>query len=725
MAKQLQAEEVRSAKSPLDEKEQRAEDQRRFMKLAMERFQLCSEAESSTRKASLDDFEFRAGKQWPADILAQRATDGRPCLTMDRLANFTRQVTNEQRQQRPSIQVNPVGDGSDQETAEIEQGICRHIEVQSDAEIAYDNAFEHMCIGGFGYWRNLIDYVPRTFDLEIYIKRIKNPFTVYMDPSAIEPDYSDAKFAFVIEDLTREEYKRQFPNTDLASLVDLNSTGDAPPGWVSKDSVRIAEYWHVEEEERTLLLMEDGQVVDERDIDPDTEWRRVKNERQEFKRKVIFSKINAVEEIETTEWPGQWIPIVRVDGDDIDINGKRYNAGLIRNMKDPQRARNYWVSAATETIALAPKAPWVAAEGQLEGHEPEWKQSNVRNLAVLTYKQTEAGGKPAPPPQRQAVEPPIQAISQMIALSDNDLKAAPGLYDASLGAPGPEQSGKAILARQKQGDVATLNFSDNLARSIRHQGRILLDLIPKVYTAEKVQRIIKPDGAVDHVGIYNSQNGQQDPEALKLKLGMRKVYDIGVGRYDVTVSVGPSFQSKRQEAVAAMMALVQAYPQMVQVAGDLMVRSMDWPGAQEIADRLKKMVPPQLLDDSDETPEVKLQKVQGQLQALTQQHDALTQALNQANQIINTKQVEQQAKVVIAKLQSATQIAVAEIGAKTQNAQVRAQLEADELSQMHDAAHEIALQKDQQAHEADQSQQAQAAQAQQAQQSESAQGAAQ
>lgn len=660
-----------------------------FIRLAKERFKLCAEAEQYNRKEALDDLEFRAGKQWPDDIQNERNMDKRPCLTMNHIPQYIRQITNEQRQQRPAIQVNPVGDGADVDTAEIIQGIIRHIEVNSDADIAYDTAFEHMVTSGFGYWRIVTDYADyKSFDQELCIKRIKNPFTVYFDPAAVEPDYCDARFAFIVEDVPISEYKQQYPNTEAAGLPDFVSIGDEAADWATKDTIRVAEYFHVEEKPQTLVQLSDGTVTD---LESVPEGAQIIRRKSTVERKVIWSKINAIEVIEEQEWPGYYIPIIPVLGDDIDIDGKRHLIGLVRNLKDPQRMYNYWVSSATETIALAPKAPFLVPEGADENHEVEWAEANNRNFSKLTYKAYDEHGRQLPVPQRQIYEPPVQAFNMMTKQADNDLKAGAGIYDASLGQKGPDQSGRAILARQKQTDIATLNFSDNLARSIRFTGKQLIDLIPKIYPAPRVQRIINPDQTVDYRGIYNSENTPNPPMMMHQGQALQKVYDIGVGHYDVSVSVGPSYQSKRQEAVASQLEMAKAYPPLMGIAGDLVVGNMDWPGAKQMAERIKKTLPPQLQDGDDSDPEVRLMKLQSQLQAISQQHEIMAKLLNEKNQIIETKQVEQQTQIEIAKIRAGAQVASAEITAKSQNLRARAQMEADEMQMFHDSAHEVGM----------------------------------
>ena len=646
-----------------EQKPQSVQDDSALISLALERFNRCVESESATRRDALDDLRFSVGEQWPNEIKTQRDLDGRPCLTMNRLPQFIRQITNEQRQQRPAIQVNPAGNAATVDIAEVLSGMIRHIEVRSDAEIAYDTGFECATRTGFGYWRVLTEYVDGdTFDQELKIARIKNQFMVYFDPDSCEPDYSDAQFAFIFQDLGEEEYRGQYPKSHLASLEGAASVGDSARLWHGEDQIRVAEYFYVVKEKHTIAQLKDGSIVSDKHVVLAT--LDVVKTREVVEPTVKWAKINAVEALEKRDWPGKWIPIIPVLGDDQDVDGQRYLAGIVRDAKDPQRMYNYWISSATETIALAPKAPFVAAEGQLEGHEQEWADSNRKNLAVLLYKPKDVAGQAVPPPQRQSFEPPIQAMGVMIRQADNDLKATTGIYDASLGNKGPDESGKAILLRKKQADVSTMNFSDNMARSIRHTGRILLDLIPKIYDAPRIQRIVAVDGTADKAVVHNSSvsgmtNEQvgQDPELAAIG----KVYDIGTGLYDVTVDVGPSYQTKRQESAESIMSLVNSYPSIMGIAGDLLVSSMDWPGAKQIAERLKRALPPSMLDDDDTDPKVQVQKLTAQLNQLMQQHQAVVQELNKASNVLLTKRLETESRERISAMSNQTQLIAAQV----------------------------------------------------------------
>lgn len=652
-----------------------------FLRLAKERFHLAAEAETETRRDSLEDLKFYAGDQWPAQIVADRSLAGRPCLTINRLLHPLHQVINDQRQSRPSIQVNPVGNGADVDTAQIFQGLVRHIEVASDAEVAYDTAFQCAVIGGLGYFRVITEYAEEELaanasaaemnDQEIRIKPILDPFTVYFDPTCQERDYSDAKFAFVIEDLTREQYKEKYPTSEVAGLPDFRSIGDGERGWFQNSLIRTAEYWWVETTRRTKVALVDGKTAYDDEIPEDAQIAQRNGEpitREVTVRRVRSAIINAREILVGSNqppfgkpWAGKWIGIIPVLGEELIIDGKRKLFGIVRYAKDPQRQYNYMRSALVEAVALAPKAPYIAEEGQLENHEEEWRDANVRNFAVLKYKKQSVDGKPVPPPQRNFGEPPIMAIATAISEADQDLKATTGIYDPSLGQRGPQESGRAIIALQKQGGVANFGYIDNLARSIRHLGRLLVDLGPKIYDRSgRVVRIVKPDQTNEIVTL--NQPFEKQPGSGEMKL-----YDLNAGKYDITISVGPGYESKRQEFVQSVLQLVQTAPQIAQLIMDLVVRHMDWPGAAEIADRLKKMLPEQLQEKEPQPGQAQIPpEFQQKMEALLQQHAALTEQLNQANSVIESRRMELESRERIAAVQEQTKLLVAELKAQSQ-----------------------------------------------------------
>jgi hypothetical protein len=569
-------------------------DDAAFLAKMRQRFQIASEALTEIHASALSDWSFRLGEQWDEKIKADRAADGRPCYTINRLPQFLRQITGEQRKNRPAIQISPIGDGSDVETAEIMQGVVRHVERISNADEAYDTAFDHMLTGGFGYFRIVTDYVDGdSFDQEIKIVREPNSFAHFPDPRAKEVDYSDARFWFVTDQMDRDDYIAEYGESALAGAEDWGSLADQAPSWIERDSVRVVEYFWIESKEETV--------------------KKGDKSRTKTTKSVHWCKTNGVEILDESELPGEYIPIVPVLGEEITVKGRKHLIGLVRYAKTPAQLYNLWQSAMAETIALAPKAPYLVTETQIEGYEELWDQANSANLPYLPIKvDKNAPGWPA----RQFGEPPIQAITGAIAHADNDLKSTTGLYDASLGAPGPEQSGKAILLRKQQGDAATFGFQDSMTRAIKHAGRIILAWIPVVYDQPRVIHIILPDGTSQATRINTPF---ADPQ------GLAKCFDLTAGRYDCAISSGPSYMAAREEAAASIMQLVQAEPSLMGIVGDLLVKNFDWPMAKEISDRLKKMLPPALQDGADAAGQQAVAQLQ-QAQALIQQ---LTQTVHQ------------------------------------------------------------------------------------------------
>jgi len=634
----------------------------KILKEAHARFTLAEEAESEIRRASLDDLEFSAGKQWPENIKYERERDGRPCLVINKIPQFIQQITNDQRQNRPAIKVYPVDDQADIDTAKIIQGLVRHIEYNSNAEAAYDTAFESAVRGGFGYFRIITQYVdPKSFDQEILIKRIRNPFSVFFDPYAHEPDGSDANFAFVTEDLSHEAYKALYPNSKLMSQGEWEATGNNSPAWMPGGSARVAEYFYKENKEEVIVLLNNGQTILKSQL-PEVmpEGIEVLKERTTQIPKICWVKLNACEILEKTEWLGIYIPIVPVYGSELDINGVRSLEGIVRNSKDPARMYNYWTSAETEAIALAPRTPFIAAEGQLEGYEKDWETANRRNHSVLIYKPTDIKGTAVPPPQRNAFEPAVQAITQARMMASEDIKATTGIYDASLGNRSNETSGVAIQRRNVQAQTSNFHFIDNLTRSLRHAGRILIDLIPKIYDTPRAARIVAEDGEQKVVKL--NQPFEEN--------GKRMLYALDAGKYDVTVDVGPSFQTKRQEAVASMLEMTKSVPQVMQVAGDLLVKNMDWPGAQDIAERLKKTLPPGLIDDPKAQAQQIPPQVQAQMQQMSQMVEQLTGKLHELNEEREQKliEIESKERIEFKKLDTQVAIKLAELDAKDSHA---------------------------------------------------------
>jgi hypothetical protein len=597
---------------------------------AIKFLQFANEADQMNRSEALEDLKFAAGDQWPVEIQNSRVLEARPCLTVNKVDAYCRQLTNQMRQQRPRIKVHGMNNQSDARMAEILQGICRHIENHSDADQAYDKAGDFAVRMGWGYWRVTTDYVrDDSFDQEIYIKAIDNPFTVYFDPNSVMPDGSDAETVLITTVISKDNFRKMYPDAETEQGFTMRGTGDTNPEWVMKEDIRLAEYFYTERKAIKVHLLSDGSSVKADDLPPqevlDLAGITIVETRNSFEKKIKWCKLTSMEVLEEGEWAGKYIPIVPVFGQETVVENKKKKFGIVRMAKDPQRMYNFWQTSLTESVALAPKAKWLLAEGQDEGHENEWAMANIKSMPVLRYKQKDIDGQPAPPPQRLQPEPPPAGIMAAAQSMTTDLMQVVGIFDPSQ-LPQGNISGKALQGQQQQVDMTNFHYYDNLTRSIRQTGRIILDLVPKIYDRERVLRIIGDDGKPEILTI--NQYGQDEEGIDKI------LNDVTVGEYDVVMDTGPGYNSKRQEAVDSMMALFAADPTLIQQAGDLLVRNMDFPGAETIADRLAVNNPLAKVDDKSKVPP----RIQMELQQLQAQNQQAQQAIQQLQMVIQQRQ---------------------------------------------------------------------------------------
>jgi hypothetical protein len=596
---------------------------------AKEAFQRALECETDNRKDALDDVKFaRLSEQWDESVKRQRQLEGRPCLTINKLPAYIRQVVNDSRQNKPAVHCHPVDSNSDKDTADILNGLIRNIEYTSNADVAYDTALENAVTMGFGYWRINIDYAhDDTFDKDLLIERIANPFAVYGDPDSTAADSSDWNCAFVTELINKDEFEAKYKDKKAVDWFNDGYTQLNAP-WVEDENVLVCEYWKREEVLRQIVMLSDGSVVD---ADIYSQHREiydalgivVTNQREVKSHKVMQYILTGAEVLESNEWAGRYIPIVPVYGDEINVEGKRYFRSLIRDAKDSQRMFNYWRTTSTEMIALAPRTPWVGKKGAFNSDIDKWSTANTQSHAFIEYDGME-------PPMRQPYPAPAAGIIQEAMNASDDIKAIIGIFDAGMGAQGNEISGKAILARQRESDTSTFHFIDNLSRAIRHTGRILVDLIPSVYTGQRIIRVLGEDKKPQNVPL-----GQpvQTPD------GMERVYDLTVGKYDVTVEVGASYTTKREQAAEQMLELLRVMPSVAPIISDLMVKNLDWNGAEEIADRLALMLPPEIKGQNPQAQALQ-QQFNQQMQMMQQQLQATQAQLSQASQQLQALQLD-------------------------------------------------------------------------------------
>lgn len=585
---------------------------------ALEQFALAQESESENRARFVDDMRFaRLGEQWPDSVRISREREGRPVLTINRMPSFARQVVNDSRQNRPSIKVHPVDSNADPKTAEVISGLIRNIEVTSNADVAYDTAVENAVYGGWGYIRIATDYAhDDSFDMDICIKRVVNPLTVYGDPSSQEADSSDWNFAFVTELLDEEEFERTYKGADAKSF-DADAHDDHNKG----EQVRIAEYWQREEVPTKLLRLSTGLILPLERFKENAEifaaaGVQVVGERDSKTHKVAQRILSGAEVLKETAWAGRFIPVIPVYGEEVHIEGKRYWKSMMHDAKDAQRMLNYWRTASTELVALAPKSPWIGPKGFANADVNKWATVNTKTYDYLEYNGPVA-------PQRIPFTGPDGGSLQEALNASDDMKSITGIYDASLGARSNETSGRAIMARQREGDVGTFHFQDNLSRAIRHCGRILIDLIPAVYTGPRVVRVMGEDRKPQNVQV-NQEMPRED--------GSMEILDLTAGKYDLTVSAGPGFTSRREEAANQMTEFIRVFPAAAPALGDLLAKNLDWPQADEVAKRLQAMMPPQM-----QGQDPRMQQAQ---QAMQQMQQVIGQLKQQLQQMQSDKQVE-------------------------------------------------------------------------------------
>lgn len=707
-----------------------------FLQTALSRWRTVDTAEGggkgSMRYEGQVDLQFLNLQQWDPDVEAARG-DSRPCLTIDQIGEPYRQLVGQQRQAKPSIQINPVDNGADLDTAEVFQGLIRHIEITGGAKAARDEAFKSVVAAGWGYYRILTDYdydqsepgqdgtlSASTFDQCIKYQAIENPFVVFRDPACPLHEPEKARFCFVVEDVPLDEFKRKWPSALATSAEAFAATGVQTPEWYPENSVRVADYYYVEETAgQHVVLLEDGRVVSVEFAPPNV---AVLAHRRTVKRTVKLAKITGAQILEGNEvaegeqptegrvWPGQYIPVIPMYGESLVVDGKRTLRGIVRPARDAQRSYNYQVSELVYELALAPKSKVIMAEGQDEGYEDMWRDAPSKAFPTLKYKPTGFGGERDPAPQvahfTDATK--IQALTVAINQFKSDLRSTLSFYDASdPNRKNADQSGRAILARQQSMDAGSVNYKDNYGQALLFEGRVLLDLIPKIYN--RPGRILRIVGLEDETKTDEVAYGQPRKKKAgtgEAARGIPGIFQWGAGRFDVTVSVGASYTTRRQEAADWQLELMKVLPpQMAAAMAPIAVRNMDGPGHREIADRLDRTLPPQIRGEEEPGDP---QAMRQQLQQMQQQGQEMATVIQGLQEAIKTEQVKAQASVQIARdkaaadvqtaqmaaeaaiqlqaMKDATALAVAKINAATKGLVSANEMEVESLALAHEAA---------------------------------------
>lgn len=644
-----------------DQKLLEQDDDSTIINEAVERFKYALSWENDARKNWLEDFKFANGDsynlyQWPHDIRAGREVDSKPNLTINKVRQHNLNIINDARQNKPSLKTRPVSDEASYDAAQVIDGIFRHIEYQSKAQVAYDTATSFQVQAGIGYLRVETAYADdETFDQEIFIRRVRDPLTILMDPDAAEADYSDGRFAFVFEDIPRDKFNLLYPDEAGAIAAGYAmSTLGGPEDFINADHVRRCEYWRRMEVPDELLWLRDEETgrsfyVRKSAISATSKpLLRVALDDPNTKRRSILRSV--VQHfflvgdmiLKRERWAGIYIPVVPVIGEETVIEKKLDRKGHTRAMLDPQRMYNYYSSEGTAQIALQTKTPYVAPAEAIEGYETYWADANNTNLSVLPYNWYSDNAKgPIPPPQRQQGPVASTGILQGMQIASEEVMSVSGQYQSQLGQPSNERSGKAIAERQRQGDNATYHYIDNLAVAIRQIGRICLDLIPKVYDQKRTLRILGEDGSERQVTLDPGGKASYEKRQLKDKEAVEEVFNPGIGKYDVQADIGPSYSTARQEAWNAFVQIAAASPQIMGIVGDLMFKAADFPMAEEIAERFYRTIPPSITGDAPpQAFQQQMEQAQQSIQMLMQQNEQLRAQLEGAAMKLTQKDLQ-------------------------------------------------------------------------------------
>lgn len=577
-----------------------------FLKDMREEYDADIDFDQENRDHALEDKKFTAGEQWDPIVLQQRK--GLPCLVINSVPQFIGQLVGDWRESKRGVKVLPTENG-DKEIADVRADLIRSIETQSRADRVYDNAFESCVASGDGAFRVAVEYAKDdVFDQDVFIRPIDDSLSVVWDRLSVDPTGRDARHVFVDDLIPVKDFERKWPDSKPSELGTRVYKSMAASRWIEPDGVRVTEYWRLVERDRMLCLFEDGSV---RFINENLDDLITKHG-QPVKSRVApctFAQMHLVTGFDILSGPYEYrlsrLPIVRMTGRVVNVAGNRIRYGIVRFMKDSVRLRNFWRSIAAEQLGYAPKAQWIAPESAVEGREDEFRKAHLTRDPLLVYND----GAEAPP-ERVNPAPMQTAMHQEAEINVQDMKDVTGIHDASLGIKSNETSGRAISARQREGDIASITYYDNGNAAVLEAGDIMNQLISQIYDGTRIIRIIGEDEKIKFMKI----NDPSDPLSP----------DLSVGRYDVALSTGASYTTRRVEAAQAMMDAVQVWPQLLSVAGDLVAKAQDWPGADDLAERLKKTIPQQFLDDEDkQEADPALQQMQMEMQALMQENEDL------------------------------------------------------------------------------------------------------
>lgn len=600
------------------------DSQEDFLQDMREQYKSDVDFDHINREQALDDKKFSAGEQWDPIVLEQRK--GLPCLVINSIPQFTAQLVGDWREGRKAIKVVPSND-EDVDIASVRGDLIRAIELQSRADRIYDSSFESLVQCGDGAFRISVEYArDDVFDQDIFIRPIEDCLSTVWDRFSVDPTGRDAKRVFVDDRLPKKEFDTKWPGCSPDAINSDNIVDKSElTGWVEDDSYRVTEYWRLIERQKLLGLFANGKIFE---LDGANMDQIVAENGSPVRTRVSwcsYAQMHLVTGFAILAGPYEYrlnrLPIVRMSGRVVNVGGRRVRYGLVRFMKDPVRLKNFWRSVSAEQLGYAPKAQWIATAAAVEGREPAIRKAHLSRDPLIIVNDEAIIGQ-----NIQRLDPPAPqaALLNEANVNAQDMKDVTGIHDASLGVRSNETSGRAIQARQREGDIASLTFYDNANAAILEAGDVINQLIPQIYDGTRVIRRIGEDESMK----FQRINDPMDPNSI----------DLSVGMFDVALSTGTSYTTRRVEAAQAMMDAIQVWPQLMSVAGDLVAKAQDWPGAEKLAERLKKTIPPHFLEEGEEgggiDPQM-FEQLQLELQTLAEENKAL-----KADKTIDFKKLE-------------------------------------------------------------------------------------
>ncbi len=645
------------------------------------------DADQDNREAALEAQWFieKQDGQWEPEWWD--ANSGKPRYTFDMTSPIVDQIAGEIEQADFDIKVRPAGGDSSKETAQILDGLIRNIENISNASAIYSHAGRNMVATGIDGWRVVQEYCDgMSYDQDLMIKPIYNfSERVWFDVGSQTRDRSDSKYCFVLQAIPSDEYKERFPKGSGQSV----SSGRTKTGYYQKAATIVCgQIYYVKYEKTEIAMLSDGKIIELTDdtkavLDELADNGITVSQSRPRKKPVVYSRLFDGSGWLTDEQRTvfSYIPVIPTYGNFKVIEDKTVYRGVVQKLMDPQRVMNYSLSREIEEGALAPRAKYWMTPKQAAGHEEKLRTMNVNSDPVQFYNPdpTVAGGAPPQQSGGAQINPGLRTVSESMR---QIMGQTAGMFAANMGDNPGLQSGVAIKSLQQKGDNGTIKYFKAMEIAISQTARVMVDAMPRVYDTTQQKRILNADGSFEMQTLNQTVIDGQTGKPVVIN-------DLSKGKYDVTCSAGPSFQSRSQEAVQTILEMAAFDPSVIQSGADILFNNLDSPGMDLIAQRKRQqLLAAGVIPPTQMTDEEKAQIAQAQAQP---------KAKDPATQIAEAEALKAQAEASMAQTKARiAQTEAEEAAIKLQQAQEKLRLQDDKQNdenaqKMLDRRHETDL----------------------------------